>query len=64
MGTTIEKTILAVITMDREQVGGGSPIFYAKSKQELQQLSFTLEKIMDAMAHTLNESTIILVKHF
>ena len=64
MGTSLEKTILAVVTTDREQVGGGAPIFYAQTPEELQQLSFTIEKILDAMAHTLTEKTIILVKHF
>lgn len=64
MGTTIEKTILAVVTMNREQVAGGAPIFFAANQAELQQLAFTLEKILDAMAHTLNDDTTILVKHF
>jgi hypothetical protein len=64
MGMTLEKVILAVVTIDRHQVAGGAPIFYASSEDELQQLAFTLEKIMDAMAHTLNERTMILVKHF
>lgn len=64
MGTTIEKAILAIVTLNKEQVGGGAPIFYATNAEELQQLSFTLEKILDAMTHTLNEQTTILVKHF
>lgn len=64
MGTTLEKTILAIVTTNRNQVGGGAPIFYADHHEELQQLSFTLEKILDAMAHTLSETTTILVKHF
>lgn len=64
MGTTLEKTILAVVTTNREHVAGGSPIFYASSHEELQKLSFTLEKILDAMAHTLSDSTMIIVKHF
>jgi hypothetical protein len=64
MGMTLEKTILAIVTTEREGVAGGAPVFYAKDEQELQHLSFTLEKVLDAMAHLLTEQTIILVKHF
>ncbi|RXT13889.1 hypothetical protein [Ammoniphilus sp. CFH 90114] len=64
MGTALEKTILAIITLNREKVGGGSPIFYADNVEELQHLAFTMEKILDAMAHTLSDDTMIIVKHF
>lgn len=64
MGTALEKTILAVVTTNRDLVAGGAPVFYASNPQELQQLSFTLEKILDAMAHTLSDEVMILVKHF
>jgi hypothetical protein len=64
MGTSLENLILAVVTTTPHKVGGGSPIFYANDEEELQKLSFTLEKIMDAMAHQLCTGTMIIVKHF
>ncbi|BCJ85368.1 capping complex subunit for YIEGIA [Effusibacillus dendaii] len=63
MGTTIENLILAVITTSRDKVGGGSPIFYAVDEQELQSLSFTLEKILDGIAHEVNPNLFIIVRH-
>jgi len=55
--------IMAVVTAKRDKVGGGTPIFYADNAEELQQLAFTLEKIMDATAHDLKNGTILLFKH-
>lgn len=63
MSQSIESYILAVITSDRQAVGGGAPIFYAGSQKEVQQLAFTLEKIIDGVAHQLRPDTLIIVKH-
>lgn len=63
MSQSLEKYILAVITSDRQAVGGGAPIFYADSHQGVQQMAFTLEKIMDGVAHELRPDTLIIVKH-
>lgn len=63
MAQSIESYILAVITSDRQAVGGGAPIFYGESHQEVQKLAFTLEKIMDGVAHELRPDTLIIVKH-
>ncbi|GAX89705.1 capping complex subunit for YIEGIA [Effusibacillus lacus] len=63
MGTTLEKTILAVITTARDKVGGSSPIFYANDPKELQSTAFTLEKILDGIAHEVTQETMIIVRH-
>jgi len=55
--------IAAVVALQSEQVAGGAPIFVTKSKEEQQQIAFTLEKILDAAAHELDNGTIILVHH-
>lgn len=55
--------IAAIVVIDPNQVAGGAPIFIAKDKQDLQQLAFSLEKILDSAAHDLKNGTIILVKH-
>jgi hypothetical protein len=64
VGVSLEKTILAIITTQRDGVSGGAPIFFAKDKEALQKISFTLEKILDGIAHQVNEETMIIVKHF
>lgn len=63
MGTTVEKAILAVITIDREYVGGGAPIFYVKDEDELQSYAVLLENILDGMLHTLKPGVGIIVRH-
>jgi hypothetical protein len=55
--------IVAVVTTQRDKVGGGAPIFIALDDAEQQKTAFTLEKIMDATAHDLRNGTLILVKH-
>jgi hypothetical protein len=63
MGTTIESYILAVVSTSRETVGGGAPIFFVSTEEELQEFTFLLEKILDGMAHDLKNGTMIIVRH-
>lgn len=60
---TLAGSILAVITTQKERVQGGAPIFIVDDLDELEKLSFTLEKILDAEVHALNEETYIVVRH-
>jgi hypothetical protein len=55
--------ILAVVTLTKDRVGGGAPIFVVEQEDDLQKISFSLEKILDANAHDLKNGTMILVKH-
>ncbi|WP_127585304.1 capping complex subunit for YIEGIA [Paenibacillus koleovorans] len=55
--------ILAVVTLLRDEVAGGAPIFLVSDEAELQRVAFLLEKIMDATAHDLQNGTLILVRH-
>jgi hypothetical protein len=54
---------MAIVTTDRNKVGGGAPIFIVQDDAEQQEVAFSLEKILDANAHDLKNGTIILVKH-
>lgn len=63
MGTTIEKSVLAVLTVNREDVGGGAPIFVVKDEDELQRYAVLLENILDGMVHTLKPGLAIIVRH-
>ncbi|PTQ55400.1 MAG: hypothetical protein BSOLF_2201 [Candidatus Carbobacillus altaicus] len=60
---TLAGSILAVITTQKERVQGGAPIFIVDNLDELEKLSFTLEKILDAEVHALNQETYIVVRH-
>lgn len=63
MSNYIDLAILAVVTKNKEGVGGGAPVFYAKDDQELQMIAFNLEKILDATAHEIERGTLVLVRH-
>lgn len=55
-------TIVAVVSLEPNRIqAGGAPAFIVSDTKELQKISMSLEKILDAAAHTLNEQTIILV---
>ena len=55
--------IIAIVTLTKERVAGGAPIFVVDGEDELQQTAFSLEKMLDANAHDLKNGTMILVKH-
>lgn len=56
--------IVAVVTTNKAYThGGGAPIFVANDFEELQNTAMTLEKILDAATHEVNDSTLILVAH-
>ncbi|SDN87834.1 hypothetical protein SAMN04487897_105243 [Paenibacillus sp. yr247] len=55
--------IIAIVTLTKERIAGGAPIFVVDKEDELQRVSFSLEKILDANAHDLKNGTMILVKH-
>lgn len=64
MGTSIEKAILAVVTLNNEKIaGGGAPVFIAGHQDELQRTAFLLEKILDGIAHDLENGCMIIVRH-
>ncbi|WP_281886888.1 capping complex subunit for YIEGIA [Paenibacillus sp. YYML68] len=55
--------IAAIVTKHKECVAGGAPIFVVEGDKELQDVSFRLEKMLDAAAHDLENGTMLLVKH-
>ncbi|NLY11893.1 MAG: hypothetical protein GX020_09495 [Firmicutes bacterium] len=63
MKTTQAHTILAIITTDKEKVGGGIPIFYANSFEELERKALYLARILMAAIHSMGDGTYIIVKH-
>ncbi|MDF2813994.1 MAG: hypothetical protein K0Q81_194 [Paenibacillus sp.] len=55
--------IMAIITLHRELVAGGAPIFVVSDAAEQQRMAFLLEKILDGSAHDLKNGNLIIVKH-
>jgi len=54
--------IVGIVTTQRERVGGGAPIFFARDRGQLQQVAHLLEKVMDCAAHTIDEDLFIIVE--
>jgi len=64
MSITLEKYILAIVTINKDQlISGGAPVFLAKNQEEQQRTAFLLEKILDGIAHDLENGTMIIVRH-
>lgn len=63
MGVLINKSILAVVTLNRELVGGGAPVFLARDQQELDRISTYLSRITGGVTHDLENGVYILVRH-
>lgn len=54
--------ILAIVAKNMESIkGGGIPVFIKPSEEEFQATSRTLEKILDASAHRVDETTMLIV---
>ncbi|WP_373229744.1 hypothetical protein [Cohnella sp.] len=53
--------IVGVVTTDEKSIGGGSPIFYTKNREDLQKVAHLLEKVMDCAAHEVSEDLFIIV---
>ena len=55
--------ILAIVALNKEQVSGGAPIFFARDKTEQERTANSLARIFDAMVHDLENGSYILVRH-
>lgn len=63
MDTRLADTILAVVTTDKNKVGGGAPVFYTENESELEKVANILQRATTSMAHDLGNGVYILVKH-
>lgn len=55
--------IVAVVSTSPDNISGGVPVFIARDEEEREKVAFSLEKIMDASAHDLQNGSLILVDH-
>jgi len=55
--------ILAIVTLDINKVGDGTPVFLAGDEEEQQKVAANLARILDANVHDLENGSLILVRH-
>lgn len=55
--------IVAIVTMDKNSVAGGAPIFIVSGPEEQKEVAFRLEKLLDASVHDLQNGQLIVVNH-
>lgn len=55
--------ILAVVTEDMNLVGGGAPIFFARSREERERIARYLARALDAMVHDLENGVYVIARH-
>ena len=64
MRIQVEKSILAIVTPDRQAVApGGAPVFYAATRADAERKAQLMARILDAMVHDVGDETFILVRH-
>ncbi|NMA92856.1 MAG: hypothetical protein GX973_07050 [Firmicutes bacterium] len=64
MAVSINKLILAVVTLNHDLVsGGGAPVFLAEDQAELDRISTYLSRITGGVTHDLENGVYIVVRH-
>jgi hypothetical protein len=51
------------VAVDRAQVGGGAPIFYARGAEEQYEAALLLAKVLGAAVHDLHNGVLVIVRH-
>ncbi len=55
--------LLAVVTSNKEAVGGDIPIFFAATEEEQSRIAGVLSQVLKAMVHEIGNGVYIIVKH-
>mgnify|MGYP001053943997 CR=1 FL=1 len=64
MEITIAKIILAAVTTRKDQDRvSGIPVFYAETDEEMIKMATILSRILEAVAHDMENGVYIIVKH-
>lgn len=59
----LKGVILAAITLNKEKVAGGVPIFYVENEEDMEEMAASLANILNGSVHKLITGTVIIVKH-
>jgi hypothetical protein len=60
---TLDKFILAAVTIHPEKVPSGTAVFHCQTTEQLEKISANLEAILDGIAHEIDDGLFIIVKH-
>lgn len=64
MDVGIRDSIIAIITIDRKVVSGGSvPTFYVKDYEEQKRVALVISKITTGMVHDLENGCFVIIRH-
>lgn len=63
MGDTKGEELVAVVTINKEAVGGDIPIFFASNPEDQARVANTLSRILKAMVHDVGDGVFVLVRH-
>ncbi len=63
MQVALQDSILAVITTRSDKVAANVPLFFAANQEEQEKLALFLSRILNAMAHDLENGVYVIVKH-
>jgi hypothetical protein len=63
MEVSLNKYILAIVTIKRDKVAAGVPIFYCDSEEEKEQVASNLTRITNGMVHDIGNGVYIIVRH-
>jgi len=55
--------LLAVVTVNKEAVGGDVPIFFANTEEEQVKTASTIAQVLKGMVHDVGNGVYIIVKH-
>ncbi|PKM80079.1 MAG: hypothetical protein CVU89_15060 [Firmicutes bacterium HGW-Firmicutes-14] len=60
MGNT---ELMAVVTINKEAVGGDVPIFFASTEEEQAKIANTLAQVLRSMVHDVGNGVYCIVRH-
>lgn len=55
--------LVAVVTINKEAIGGDIPIFFATNPEDQARVANSLSRILKAMVHDVGDGVFILVRH-
>ncbi len=55
--------LMAVVTRNKEAIGGDIPIFFADTEEEQDKIASIIAQILKAMVHDIGNGVYIIVKH-
>ncbi|WP_418790147.1 capping complex subunit for YIEGIA [Phosphitispora sp. TUW77] len=58
-----DEQLMAVVTLNKDVVGGDVPIFFAENEEQQSNIATTLAKVLKGMVHDIGNGAYIIVRH-